>query len=182
MSGYDPASPNADAFIHDGEILESLAQARREAQDPARVRAILDKAATFGGLSHREAAVLLEVEDPAVLSEVFALARWRNRVSPVIPEAVITRPPSAELRENQTDQDSLPPYEVLDAILARYVDQELSPAEIAADGLDPATIARVLQLVRNNEWKRRQAAPGPKLSRRAFGRERRYPISSGWRD
>lgn len=75
MSGYDPASPNADAFIHDGEILESLAQARREAQDPARVRAILDKAATFGGLSHREAAVLLEVEDPAVLSEVFALAR-----------------------------------------------------------------------------------------------------------
>lgn len=115
-------------------------------------------------------------------TEVFALARWRNRVSPVIPEAVITRPPSAELRENQTDQDSLPPYEVLDAILARYVDQELSPAEIAADGLDPATIARVLQLVRNNEWKRRQAAPGPKLSRRAFGRERRYPISSGWRD
>ncbi len=115
-------------------------------------------------------------------TEVFALSRWRNRRGPAIPEAVITRPPSAELRENQTDQDSLPPYEVLDAILARYVDREMSPAEIVADGHAPATVARVLQLVRANEWKRRQAAPGPKLSRRAFGRERRYPITSGWRD
>ncbi|HLU13200.1 MAG TPA: NAD+ synthase [Arenimonas sp.] len=115
-------------------------------------------------------------------TEVFALCRWRNRRSPAIPEPVITRPPSAELRENQTDQDSLPPYDVLDGILVRYVDRELSPAEIVAEGYDPATVARVLQLLRANEWKRRQAAPGPKLSRRAFGRERRYPISSGWRD
>ena len=115
-------------------------------------------------------------------TEVFALCRWRNRRAPAIPEAVIARPPSAELREGQTDQDSLPPYDVLDGILVRYVDRELSPAEIIAEGFEPAMVARVLQLLRVSEWKRRQAAPGPKLSRRAFGRERRYPISSGWRD
>lgn len=115
-------------------------------------------------------------------SEVTALCHWRNRLSPVIPEEVITRPPSAELRENQTDQDSLPPYAVLDGILLRYVDQDLSPAEIVAAGFDADTVARVLHLLRINEWKRRQAAPGPKLSHRAFGRERRYPITTGWRD
>lgn len=113
-------------------------------------------------------------------SEVFALARWRNTVSgaAVIPEAVIARPPSAELRENQKDADSLPPYDVLDAILLRYVDQEQSLAEIVAAGFDAATVERVLRLVRTSEWKRHQAAPGPKVSRRAFGRERRYPISN----
>ena len=113
-------------------------------------------------------------------SEVFALARWRNTVSgaAVIPEAVIARPPSAELRDNQTDADSLPPYDVLDAILLRYVDQEQSLAEIVAAGFDAATVERVLRLVRTSEWKRHQAAPGPKVSRRAFGRERRYPISN----
>ena len=113
-------------------------------------------------------------------TEVFALARWRNTVggTPVIPEAVISRPPSAELRENQTDQDSLPPYDVLDAILMRYVDQEQSRDEIVAAGFDPATVDRMLRLVRISEWKRHQAAPGPKVSRRAFGRERRYPISN----
>ena len=100
----------------------------------------------------------------------------------VIPEGVITRAPSAELRENQTDQDSLPPYEILDGILSRYVDQERSPAEIVADGFDPATVKRILRLVKFSEWKRRQSAPGPKLSRRAFGRERRYPITSGYAD
>ncbi len=117
-------------------------------------------------------------------TEVYALCAWRNAQpgGPVIPEGVITRAPSAELRENQTDQDSLPPYEVLDGILSRYVDQERSPAEIIAEGFDSATVARVLKLVRISEWKRRQAAPGPKLSRRAFGRERRYPITSGYQD
>jgi len=117
-------------------------------------------------------------------TEVFALARWRNTIggAPVIPQAVIDRPPSAELRENQTDQDSLPPYDVLDAILFRTVDQEQSRAEIVAEGFDPATVDHVLRLVRVNEWKRHQAAPGPKISRRAFGRERRYPITSGWRE
>jgi NAD+ synthetase len=117
-------------------------------------------------------------------TEVYALCRWRNAQGNgvIIPQAVIDRAPSAELRENQTDQDSLPPYEVLDGILSRYVDQERAPAEIVADGYDPATVARVLKLVRISEWKRRQAAPGPKLSRRAFGRERRYPITSSYQD
>ncbi|HEY6940465.1 NAD+ synthase [Dokdonella sp.] len=116
-------------------------------------------------------------------TEVFALARWRNAVAgaPVIPPAVIARPPSAELRENQTDQDSLPPYDVLDAILFRHVDQEQSRDDIVRAGFDAATVDLVLRLVRISEWKRQQAAPGPKVSRRAFGRERRYPITSGWR-
>jgi NAD+ synthetase len=113
-------------------------------------------------------------------TEVFDLARWRNTAggAPVIPPAVIARPPSAELRENQTDQDSLPPYDVLDAILLRYVDQEQSRDEIVAAGFDAEVVDRMLRLVRINEWKRHQAAPGPKVSRRAFGRERRYPISN----
>ena len=116
-------------------------------------------------------------------TEVFALARWRNTVGDrVIPQAVIDRPPSAELRENQLDQDSLPPYDVLDAILLRHVDQEQSRADIVAAGFDAATVDRVLRLVRVGEWKRHQAAPGPKVSHRAFGRERRYPVTSGWRD
>ncbi|MFN3703148.1 NAD+ synthase [Thermomonas sp.] len=116
-------------------------------------------------------------------TEVFALARWRNTVGDaVIPQAVIDRPPSAELRENQKDQDALPPYDVLDAILLRHIDQEQSRAEIVAAGFDAATVDRVLHLVRISEWKRHQAAPGPKISRRAFGRERRYPISNGWRE
>jgi NAD+ synthetase len=114
-------------------------------------------------------------------TEVFALARWRNAMAgtPVIPPEVITRTPTAELREQQTDQDSLPPYDVLDAILGRHVDQAQDAAEIIAAGFDAAIVARVVALVRNAEWKRQQAAPGPKLSRRAFGRERRYPISRG---
>ena len=126
-------------------------------------------------------------------TEVFELARWRNEQgfgkrdsgfaktgSRVIPQAVIDRPPSAELRENQTDQDSLPPYEILDAILLRYVDQEQSREDILAAGFDATTVEQVIRLVRISEWKRQQSAPGPKVSRRAFGRERRYPITSGW--
>jgi NAD+ synthase (glutamine-hydrolysing) len=116
-------------------------------------------------------------------TEVYALARWRNAMggAPVIPVGVIERPPSAELRDNQKDQDSLPPYDVLDAILLRHVDQEQSRDEIVAAGFDPATVDRVLRLVRISEWKRHQAAPGPKVSRRAFGRERRYPITNGYK-
>ena len=100
-------------------------------------------------------------------TEVFELARWRNTVggNPVIPPGVIERPPSAELRENQRDQDSLPPYDVLDAILLRYVDQEQSRADIVAAGFDADTVDKVLRLVRISEWKRHQAAPGPKVSR-----------------
>jgi len=113
-------------------------------------------------------------------TEVYGLSKWRNTVggAPVIPPAVIARPPSAELRDNQLDQDSLPPYDVLDAILLRYVDQEQSRDEVRAAGFDAATVDRVVALVRRSEWKRQQAAPGPKISRRAFGRERRYPITN----
>ncbi|MFT4197030.1 MAG: NAD+ synthase [Pseudoxanthomonas sp.] len=116
-------------------------------------------------------------------TEVFALARWRNGCGDGerIPPAVIARAPSAELRENQLDQDSLPPYEVLDGILYRYVDLEQSREEIVAAGFEPAEVERMLHLVRVNEWKRQQAAPGPKVSQRAFGRERRYPISNRYR-
>ncbi|MDH5833051.1 NAD+ synthase [Luteimonas kalidii] len=113
-------------------------------------------------------------------TEVYGLAKWRNTVggAPVIPPGVIARAPSAELRENQVDQDSLPPYDVLDAILRRYVDLEQSRDDIVGAGFDAATVDRVLRLVRTSEWKRHQAATGPKISRRAFGRERRYPISN----
>ncbi|MCK9540264.1 NAD+ synthase [Dokdonella sp.] len=120
-------------------------------------------------------------------SQVFALANWRNQQAQAdgqgasIPPGVIARVPSAELRENQTDQDSLPPYDVLDAILARHVERRESRADIVAAGFEAALVERVLQLVRISEWKRRQAAPGPKVSACAFGRDRRYPITSGWR-
>jgi NAD+ synthase (glutamine-hydrolysing) len=112
---------------------------------------------------------------------VYALARWRNRSGEVVPQAVIDRAPSAELRENQTDQDSLPPYEILDAILQRFVESEQSQAEIVAAGFDEATVRRVARLVRASEYKRRQAAPGPKISARAFDHDQHYPISSGWK-
>ncbi|HET6565323.1 MAG TPA: NAD+ synthase [Xanthomonadales bacterium] len=100
----------------------------------------------------------------------------------VIPEEVITRPPSAELRPNQADQDSLPPYEVLDQVLRHYVEQDWSIAQIVAAGFDEEMVRRVARLVLLNEYKRRQAAPGTRITNRAFGRDRRYPISSGWRE
>ncbi len=116
-------------------------------------------------------------------TEVYGLSKWRNTVggAPVIPPAVIARAPSAELRDNQTDQDSLPAYDVLDGILYRYIDQEQSREDIVGAGYAPEIVDRVLKLVRISEWKRHQAAPGPKVSRRAFGRERRYPITNGYR-
>ncbi len=113
-------------------------------------------------------------------TEVYALSHWRNAQSPVIPLAVIERAPSAELRENQTDQDSLPPYDVLDAILERFIEGEQSQTEMVAHGFAADTVRRVVQMVLKSEYKRRQSAPGPRISRRAFGRDRRYPISSAW--
>ena len=108
---------------------------------------------------------------------VWELARLRNRRSPVIPEASITKVPSAELRENQTDQDSLPPYEVLDRILKRYLEDNASPEEIIASGDDPTTVRRIARLVEISEFKRRQSAPILRVSRKAFGVGRRMPIA-----
>jgi NAD+ synthase (glutamine-hydrolysing) len=119
---------------------------------------------------------------------VWDLARWRNKSAeergepPPIPEATITKPPSAELRPGQTDQESLPPYEVLDAILAGYVGVAHGRERLIADGFDPATVDKVIQLVDRAEWKRRQFAPGPKISPLAFGKDRRLPITSRWRE
>lgn len=112
---------------------------------------------------------------------VYKLARYRNSLSPVIPERVITRPPSAELAPDQIDEDSLPPYSVLDPILEMYVEQDKSAQDIIDAGFDPNDVHRAVSLVDRNEYKRRQAPPGIRITPRAFGRDRRYPISSGYR-
>jgi NAD+ synthase (glutamine-hydrolysing) len=112
---------------------------------------------------------------------VYRLAEYRNSLSPVIPRRVIDRPPSAELRPDQKDSDSLPPYEILDPILEAFIEDDLSVDEICARGFDRPTVVRVLDLVKRNEYKRRQAPPGVRVSRRAFGRDWRYPITSGYR-
>jgi len=112
---------------------------------------------------------------------VYALARYRNTISLVIPERVITRPPSAELAPDQLDQDSLPPYEVLDVIIKGFVEDDLSVDAIVAQGFDEATVRKVIQLIQRNEYKRRQSAPGIRVTRRAFGRNRRYPMTSGFK-
>jgi NAD+ synthase (glutamine-hydrolysing) len=112
---------------------------------------------------------------------VYRLAAYRNSLGRVIPQRVIDRPPSAELRPDQKDSDSLPPYDVLDAILEAFIEEDLSVDEIEARGFDRATVGRVLDLVKRNEYKRRQAPPGVRVSRRAFGRDWRYPITNGYR-
>ncbi len=114
-------------------------------------------------------------------SLVYALARYRNSLGRVIPERVITREPSAELRPDQKDSDSLPAYDVLDPILEAFIEEDLSVDEIEARGFDRATVIRVLEMVKRNEYKRRQAPPGVRISGRAFGRDWRYPITSGYR-
>jgi NAD+ synthase len=115
-------------------------------------------------------------------TEVYRLAAWRNTLGPVIPERIITKAPTAELRENQKDQDSLPPYDVLDDILDGLVEREQSVAEIVSRGHDVALVKRVQHMLYVAEYKRRQAAPGVKITRRNFGRDRRYPITNGFRD
>ena len=114
---------------------------------------------------------------------VFELAKYRNSISetPVIPERVITRPPSAELRPDQKDQDSLPAYDVLDAILYAYIEEDQSQEDIIAKGFEREVVEKVIRLVDRNEYKRRQGAIGPRISSRAFSRERRYPIVNGWK-
>ena len=113
-------------------------------------------------------------------TEVYRLARYRNGISPVIPENVLTRAPSAELAPDQKDSDSLPEYPVLDAILAAYVEEDAGIDEIVEAGHDRATVEQVVRLLHRNEYKRRQAAPGVKVTTKAFGRDRRYPITSGF--
>ncbi|MFN6969692.1 MAG: NAD+ synthase [Rheinheimera sp.] len=112
---------------------------------------------------------------------VFRLAAYRNTISPVIPQRVIDRPPSAELAPGQTDQDNLPPYDDLDAMIEAYVEQDKSLSEIVAMGYAEATVSRVLNLIDLNEYKRRQSAVGPKITSRNFGKDRRYPITSAMR-
>jgi len=112
---------------------------------------------------------------------VYRLAAWRNARGAVIPQRVIDRPPSAELAPDQKDTDSLPSYDVLDPVLQMYVEQDRGFEEIVASGHDPEIVRRVLRMVDRNEYKRRQAAPGIRITRRAFGRDRRYPITSGFR-
>lgn len=112
---------------------------------------------------------------------VYELAKYRNTISQVIPERVITREPSAELRPDQIDSDSLPPYEILDPILELYVEDDCPPADIVAKGFAPEYVSQVVRMVDRNEYKRRQAAPGVRITKRAFGRDRRYPITSGFR-
>ena len=107
---------------------------------------------------------------------VYELCRYRNTLGPAIPERVMTKPPSAELKPGQKDTDSLPPYDQLDPILIGYIEDDLSPEELVAAGHQPETVARVIQLVDRSEYKRRQAPPGVKITERAFGRDRRMPI------
>jgi len=111
---------------------------------------------------------------------VYQLARHRNGIGRVIPERVLTREPSAELRADQKDTDSLPPYDILDPILEYFIEDDLSVDEIAARGFDRAVVGEVLEMVKRNEYKRRQAPPGIRVSRRGFGRDWRYPITSGY--
>jgi NAD+ synthase len=124
-------------------------------------------------------------------TQVFALSRWRNENAAkdsagppgrVMPERVITKPPTAELRAGQKDEDSLPPYAVLDGILECLVEGEMAFEEVVGKGYDPATVKRVEQMLYVAEYKRRQAAPGVKLTTRNFGRDRRYPITNAYRD
>jgi NAD+ synthase (glutamine-hydrolysing) len=114
-------------------------------------------------------------------SLVYELSRYRNTLGEAIPERVITRPPSAELRPEQKDSDSLPDYDVLDPILEAFIEHDLSVAEITEQGFDRDVVIRVLEMVKRNEYKRRQAPPGVRISSRAFGRDWRYPITSGYR-
>jgi NAD+ synthase (glutamine-hydrolysing) len=119
---------------------------------------------------------------------VWEVAKWRNAQAtangdtPPIPEGIIAKPPSAELRPGQLDTDSLPPYDLLDAILDAYVERDLGSQAVIAEGFDPATVEKVIGLVDRAEYKRRQYPPGPKLSKRNFGRDRRVPITNLWRE
>jgi len=121
----------------------------------------------------------------AVISDVsktwvYRLSRWINREGIIIPQSTLTKPPSAELRPDQRDEDSLPPYEVLDRVLEGWVEERLSVAQLVAEGLDPGVVEKIVSLIDGAEYKRRQAAPGIKISPKAFGIGRRYPIVANY--
>jgi NAD+ synthase/NAD+ synthase (glutamine-hydrolysing) len=113
---------------------------------------------------------------------VYRLSRYRNGIAPVIPERIITRAPSAELKPDQTDQDTLPPYEVLDAIIEAYMERDLSPREIVGLGYDEADVRRTVTMLKRSEYKRRQAPVGIRVTKRGFGKDWRYPITSRYAD
>ena len=112
----------------------------------------------------------------------YELAEWRNSQGHIIPQRIIDRPPSAELRPDQKDEDSLPAYDILDPILERYIALDQSPEVIINAGFDRDTVLEIIRMVDRNEYKRRQAAPGVRITKRAFGRDRRYPITSGYQE
>lgn len=113
-------------------------------------------------------------------TQVYELAHYRNQITPVIPNRVLTRAPSAELADNQTDQDSLPDYAILDAILIDYMNNNMRPDDIIARGYDANDVLKVISLIKRNEYKRQQSAPGIKISPCAFGKDWRYPLTSGF--
>ncbi len=192
-----PIRPMFDSFRTAlGEEFAGLAEDLTEENIQARVRGVLLMALsnksgsmvlTTGNKSEMAAGYATLYGDMAggfaVLKDVaktlvWRLARYRNTLSPVIPARIITRPPSAELRPDQTDQDSLPPYEVLDGIMERYMEQDLAPRDIVAQGFDEAAVRQVVRLIDRSEYKRRQSAPGVRITERGFGRDRRYPITN----
>ena len=196
-----PIAPMVQAFL-DGVGLTGIAEENLQ----ARVRGVI-----LMGLSNQEGHLVLATGNKTELAVgystlygdsvggyapikdvpktlVWALVRWRNEQAegagqvPPIPENSISKPPSAELRPGQTDQDLLPPYEVLDGVLHAYVEGAKGRSELIASGFEPAVVDGVVTMVDQAEWKRRQSAPGPKISAVAFGRDRRLPITSRWRE
>ena len=114
-------------------------------------------------------------------TQVYQLAKWRNSMAAIIPQRIIDKAPTAELRENQLDTDNLPPYDELDGILKAYVEHDRTAKEIIASGFDVSTVNHVISLVDRSEYKRRQCAPGVRISTRAFGKDRRLPITNRYR-
>ena len=204
--GIEPAVAAMEAMLAPGFAGRSRDTAEENAQSRLRMVALMGLSNKFGHMLlttgnksemsvgyatiYGDMAGGYNVLKDMYKSTVFALSRWRNANrprlglgpdGPVMPDRVITKPPTAELRDNQRDDDSLPPYDILDPILHALVEEELSVAEIAARGFDPDTIARIERLLYVAEYKRRQAAPGVKIGRRNFGRDRRYPITNAFR-
>ena len=202
VAGYKPASGQVAGYLPKGEganVMPTAIHDTTEENLQARTRGTLLMALsnkfgslvlTTGNKSEMATGYATLYGDMAggfaVLKDVpktlvYRLANYRNSLSAVIPQRIIDRPPSAELRADQTDQDSLPPYDVLDAILAAYVERDLSLDEIVAQGFSAETVSQVIRLVDRAEYKRRQAPPGPRITARNFGKDRRYPITCKYR-